>query len=128
MKRTTAPILSPQQHRELLLAKRAALLAEFGIECPRLPELGRVAEDDQAPILHEQFISRCVQMLDYQTLHQIEAALERLAAGDYGVCLACGEAISPKRLTAIPWAEYCISCQERLGSMTDGGKVDERAA
>ena len=45
---------------------------------------------------------------------QIESALNRIVQGDYGACEHCGEAISLKRLQAIPWATACISCQEEL--------------
>ena len=41
-------------------------------------------------------------------------ALHRLEHGDYGICDECEEPISEKRLAAIPWAKYCIQCQERV--------------
>jgi DnaK suppressor protein len=47
-------------------------------------------------------------------LRQIRRALSRLAAGTYGVCLHCEEDISPKRLTALPSAAFCIRCQEQI--------------
>jgi DnaK suppressor protein len=46
-------------------------------------------------------------------LRQIEGALERLDQGGYGVCDHCGEPIGAKRLKAIPWARYCVGCQEK---------------
>jgi DnaK suppressor protein len=97
---------------EILLAKKGQLLQDFSVESARLVEGGPIADDDQPAFLHEQFISLQKHSLDYQVLKQIDAALERLAAGDFGGCLACGEAISNRRLNAIPWAEYCIRCQE----------------
>ncbi len=45
---------------------------------------------------------------------EINRALNRIEEGEYGICLECEEKISPKRLQAIPWATYCVSCQERL--------------
>jgi DnaK suppressor protein len=36
--------------------------------------------------------------------------------GTYGVCLHCDEDISAKRLSAVPWAAYCINCQELVDS------------
>jgi len=45
-------------------------------------------------------------------LGQIEAALERIQDGEFGVCLDCETPISPKRLAALPWAAYCLQCQE----------------
>jgi DnaK suppressor protein len=44
----------------------------------------------------------------------IGAALGRIDDGTYGECLNCGQEIGPKRLEAIPWARYCITCQELI--------------
>ena len=49
---------------------------------------------------------------DFRLLRQVEAALDRLRGGTFGVCEGCEEEIAPKRLQAIPWATYCVSCQE----------------
>jgi DnaK suppressor protein len=45
-------------------------------------------------------------------LRSVKGALARIADGSYGVCLHCEEDIKPKRLDAVPWAKYCIRCQE----------------
>jgi DnaK suppressor protein len=45
---------------------------------------------------------------------EIQAALARIDAGTYGLCDACGAAISPARLTAMPMARRCVHCQERV--------------
>jgi DnaK suppressor protein len=45
-------------------------------------------------------------------LRQIEEALRRLDKGEYGICENCEEKIGPKRLRAIPWAQFCLKCQE----------------
>ena len=45
-------------------------------------------------------------------LRQVKAALQRIHAGSFGTCVDCEETISPKRLTAVPWATRCIKCQE----------------
>src|SRR5580700_11238619 len=47
-------------------------------------------------------------------VRQLRSAMERLDDGSYGICLQCEEPISPKRLKAVPWAEFCISCQETV--------------
>ena len=44
-------------------------------------------------------------------LEEIDAALERLHAGTYGLCDACGRPISPDRLEAIPEATQCVGCK-----------------
>jgi DnaK suppressor protein len=51
---------------------------------------------------------------DSAMLRQIRRALDRIADGTYGVCLHCEEDISPKRIAAVPWAGYCITCQEQI--------------
>src|SRR5580693_10265266 len=47
-------------------------------------------------------------------LRNVKGALGRIADGSYGVCLHCDEEISPKRVAAVPWAAYCIKCQEQV--------------
>jgi DnaK suppressor protein len=49
-------------------------------------------------------------------LGQVTEALERIAGGEYGVCLACQKPISPKRLAALPWAALCLECQQAVES------------
>lgn len=43
-------------------------------------------------------------------VHQIEAALQRIADGSYGICIKCEEEISDKRLRFNPAAATCIDC------------------
>jgi DnaK suppressor protein len=45
-------------------------------------------------------------------LRQIEEALRRLGKGEYGICANCEEEIRAKRLRALPWAQFCLKCQE----------------
>ncbi|WP_031499645.1 TraR/DksA family transcriptional regulator [Bryobacter aggregatus] len=49
---------------------------------------------------------------DSALLRNVRAALERFKDNSYGTCLHCEEEISLKRLQAVPWAAYCITCQE----------------
>ena len=43
---------------------------------------------------------------------EIGTALQRLKAGQYGICVTCGEDISPKRLEAWPASAECVDCAE----------------
>lgn len=45
-------------------------------------------------------------------LLQIEEAIKRMDEGTYGRCKNCDRTIAMPRLEAIPWARYCIDCQE----------------
>jgi len=55
-----------------------------------------------------------------EILRNIRAAFARIEDGTFGECVHCGEAISQKRLAALPWTPNCIRCQERI----DEHKVD----
>ena len=46
-----------------------------------------------------------------QVMVEIDAALERIEAGTYGVCTSCGGEIPVDRLEAYPWASLCIDCK-----------------
>jgi DnaK suppressor protein len=48
-----------------------------------------------------------------QKLLQIEAALKRVEAGDFGLCMECDEAIAPARLEIDPTVQLCIDCASR---------------
>jgi DnaK suppressor protein len=106
-------------YREMLLSKRRDVMAGLGTKFDTLAKMGRVAEEDQAQITHDEFVSLSLNRLDYLQLRMIEAALDRLDAGDYGVCLGCDEPIPAKRLQALPWARYCVGCQESIGADMD---------
>jgi DnaK suppressor protein len=51
---------------------------------------------------------------DSAMLRQVRRAIGRLDDESYGICARCEEDIAPKRLNAVPWAAYCIKCQEHL--------------
>lgn len=105
-----------ETHRERLLAKREQVMYGLGIKFDTLARMGRVAEEDQAQLSHDEFVSLHLNSLDYGQLRLIEEALDRLDSGDYGVCLNCEETIPAKRLAAVPWARYCVRCQESAGA------------
>ena len=50
---------------------------------------------------------------DSNLLRNVRSALRRISDGSFGVCLHCEEEISPKRINAVPWAAFCIQCQEQ---------------
>ena len=49
---------------------------------------------------------------DRRLLGMIDEALTRVEAGEYGECVNCGEPVAEKRLEAVPWARYCVKCQD----------------
>jgi DnaK suppressor protein len=128
MKKTKTPEeKSPiSSYEQMLLQKREQVMAGLGIKFDTLAKMGRVAEEDQAQMSHDEFVSLHLNTLDYVQLRLIEEALDRIHSGDYGVCLACEEAIPAKRLHALPWAKYCVPCQEKAGGMQERTIPEER--
>ena len=45
-------------------------------------------------------------------LGSVRAALRRIDQSTFGICLNCEEEISQRRLAAVPWASFCLNCQE----------------
>jgi len=48
-----------------------------------------------------------------EMVHQIDRALERIDAGNYGLCEQCGTPIPVARLEAVPTASSCLECKQR---------------
>ena len=51
---------------------------------------------------------------EFNQLRDARAALRRIEDGSFGTCQECDEEIQPKRLAAVPWATFCIRCQEAV--------------
>jgi len=107
---------STETYRRMLLDRREQVVSGLGIKFDTMAKMGRVAEEDQAQLSHDEFVSLRLNSLDYGQLRLVEEALDRMRSGDYGICLACEQAIPPKRLQALPWARYCVPCQEAIGT------------
>ena len=62
---------------------------------------------------HEEWLFLNRNSLDVSLLRQIQEALTRIEDQTYGICQDCQTPISAKRLEAVPWASYCIRCQDQ---------------
>ena len=69
---------------------------------------------DQVQLMSERELAVRTLARDSNLQRQIRRALARIAGGAYGVCLYCEKDISPRRLGAVPWAGFCIGCQEKI--------------
>ena len=57
-------------------------------------------------------------------LRSVRLALRRIKEGSFGTCLHCEEDISPKRIAAVPWAAFCIACQEQADRNKEDGNEE----
>ncbi len=66
---------------------------------------------DDASDVFEQAKSLALRRYLDALLAEAEEALRRFDEGTYGLCQACGQAIDPARLEALPYAPFCLRCQ-----------------
>ncbi len=100
-------------YRTLLLKKREELLSRVKSEPEALATSLRTPDDVEFAVKNfEQDLAAQTVELHSRTLKEVDRALARVAAGTYGVCEGCGRDIPSHRLKAIPWARYCLICQE----------------
>ena len=75
--------------------------------------LGNHLADDGSNVMEAERLSTISGDIQ-DILVQINAALERMDDGTYGLCLRCGKPINPERLEAFPYVAYDIDCQSIL--------------
>lgn len=105
--------------RERLLARKQEILEAYkknktyGMEAD-----GEATQDvaDKASNSYNKEFLFSLSNNEREALQALDEALERLRAGQFGVCAACHEPMNLKRLEAVPWARLCLSCQEKQES------------
>ena len=115
--------LTTQQNRELeglISQRRNALVSELRDDArkARAERYDEVA--GEVPDTGDQSVAALIADLDQaewgrdiDELRSLDAARERMASGDYGVCVDCARDIGFERLRATPSAIRCIDCQTR---------------
>jgi DnaK suppressor protein len=99
-----------QDELEQIVRNRDAITIEKSADA--LDEVQHAAERELA-----------IRNLDRESnlLRNVRSALRRIDDGSFGICLHCEEEISPKRIAAVPWAPYCIQCQEQADRNQEQG-------
>ena len=107
-----------QNFKSLLLKLKDELIkaGETGRQAEEVVELDqtRVGRLSRMDAMQAQAMSIETGRRRRQHIVEIDRALARVAAGDYGDCFECGEVINPKRLQAEPSVTLCISCASAL--------------
>jgi DnaK suppressor protein len=112
------------------MARKDALLRLHESLVARRDELNRRLGGDLNDLLHQSWksgdsadmafdsgseeVSSQLAELESRELAQIDRALKRLQAGDYGTCEACQKKIPMARLNALPFSTTCIQCQREM--------------
>jgi DnaK suppressor protein len=111
--------------RELLLRKRAEIsgnVNEIEGETLKKSRLDASGDLSSMPIHmadlgtdnYEQEFALGLMDSERRILHEIDAALQRIQEGTYGICEGTGEPIARARLEAQPWARYCVEYARKM--------------
>ena len=114
---------SLEQYRQALEKKRNELLRGSSDRADILIENAAEEFDRLQQQLNREV---AIRNLDREStmLKNVQAALARFDNGTFGVCLRCDEDIPEKRLNALPWAAYCVKCQEVVDRQRAMGELE----
>jgi DnaK suppressor protein len=105
-----------EEVRRSMSAQKAAQVVAR-LDCPS-------DEGDLSQQHHEEWIFLNRNTIDMKLLREISDALHHIEQGTYGTCLECEEPISVKRLEAVPWARFCVTCQEAIATRIAEGNEE----
>ena len=106
--------------------RRQGLLAKSS-ETHAMPSSEDASHGDSLDIAsssRDREITFMLKSRELNELRAIEDAIRRIDNDDYGVCALCEDPIEIKRLEAIPWARYCLACQEEMENRTASGRTN----
>jgi DnaK suppressor protein len=120
--------MNPEMAKAELLRRRSVILETARRAAAELDALRSAERDPEfeegAQTEHEAFTLSRLGETQRREIQQIDAALQRVDAGEYGVCRDCGQEIDPRRLTALPYALLCTECAARR-ERAPGAVVEE---
>ncbi|HTX13792.1 MAG TPA: TraR/DksA C4-type zinc finger protein [Candidatus Baltobacteraceae bacterium] len=111
---STPPVRSYDHFEEALLARKRELTVRIGELLGDVVVEGEPEDEGEVAIQNysKDWAAGALERAR-RTLSEVDAALARIKAGDYGVCGACHITIPKARLEALPWARLCVPCAER---------------
>jgi DnaK suppressor protein len=99
-----------------LIRRQETILKELVATERGLDSFAEERESEMYEAAQEELMARVLRQLGgraKQQLDDIEAALAKIATGEYGICGDCEEDIPLARLRVMPAAEYCVSCASK---------------
>lgn len=117
--------INTEHYRELLLNQAKRLNKDFNI----MKKYDVSEQDKYSPTelsnydnhpadlgtdLFQVEMNQALKVHQKHQLYEVEAALQRIEDGDYGICKVCGKEIAEERLEALPTAKNCIECEHEF--------------
>ena len=114
-------VLKTEKIKDKLILERELLIAklngnDLSVDSSETPD-----PVDLAVRNYSKNVMLAVSENDSRQVILINEALTRINDDEYGTCQNCEKDINPKRLDAVPWARYCLNCQE----LVEQGLLDE---
>ena len=106
--------LNLKQIKDKLIAERGLLIGKLKGNDLSIDDSETPDPVDLAVRNYSKNVALAVSENESRQLLHIDEALLRMDDDEYGACQNCEDQINPKRLAAIPWARYCLNCQELL--------------
>ena len=104
-------------HYHQLLAIRESLLEDAGVQEEELVQRIEPHSMDMADSGTDEYdhdMALALLSTEHDALQEVDAALQRILHGTYGICEKTGKPISEERLRAVPWTRYTREARERM--------------
>ena len=110
-----------EEIKDKLITERESILRKLGNKNLSIDKSEMPDPVDLAVNNYSKNVMLSVSENESRQLTLVNEAIERLEDDEYGLCQNCEEEVNPKRLNAVPWAKYCLKCQE----LKERGLLDE---
>ena len=113
--------LNLKEIKENLLTERAALINKLKSNDLSVDDAETPDPVDLAVRNYSKNVMLAVSENESRQIVLIDESLRRIEDEEYGQCQNCEKDSNPKRLVAIPWARYCLDCQQ----LVEQGEIDD---
>jgi DnaK suppressor protein len=105
-----------EQLKKTLLKRKEELASSVKNHVEELPDTGMEGaagdSSDRASADYTSEMFGALLQRQAGTLEEVERALAKFDKGEYGICECCEKPIPSKRIKAVPWARFCLECQQ----------------
>ena len=117
------------QFRSQLKSIRSELLGDVEKSNHHVKENqnGQIADiSDHAAHTYNQQLEGELGEQEWQKLKQVDAAIEKIVEGEYGVCTKCEASIPEARLEVVPYTEFCTQCLSEIEKNPKAASLDNQ--
>ena len=109
--------------KQQLMERREQLLHDqFAVfrDCEAISDQNSADSFDRASAASDFAVAVNSASIESREIESIDEALRRIEEGKYGDCEGCEKPVPPARLEALPYARFCVSCQESYERSGEG--------